>query len=244
MKTQEKKEWWLYGLVNPRTGSIRYCGQSCRPKQRANVHRRKYPLLEMRQIGVCNTLEEVLVWEWLMVEMLGCPLNEMPGGGSPPGMDGRKHSMEAKTKMSVAKSGKNHPNYGKTHSAETKAKMSVSKIGKKHPMHGKAHKAKTKAKISMALKDRALSAEHRTRLSAAMRGIGNHMYGKKHTAETRAKMSASRSGKSHYNYGKTLSTETRAKISAAKKNMSVEAKENIRVAALKREAAKRDMVAV
>ena len=36
MDTKTKQnEWWLYGLVNPRTGSIRYCGQSCRPKQRA-----------------------------------------------------------------------------------------------------------------------------------------------------------------------------------------------------------------
>ena len=80
----KEKEWWLYGLVNPRTGSIRYCGQSCQPKRRANAHKRKYPSLEMRQMGVCDSEMEVLMWEFLFVEILQPPLNTIAGGGSNP----------------------------------------------------------------------------------------------------------------------------------------------------------------
>lgn len=40
---------------------------------------------------------------------------------------GFKHSLEAKQKISEARSGTNHPLFGKSHSEETKEKMSRAK---------------------------------------------------------------------------------------------------------------------
>ena len=46
---------------------------------------------------------------------------------------GRKHSEEAKQKISEATKGSNNPMYGKTYSEETLQKMSDAKRGEKHP---------------------------------------------------------------------------------------------------------------
>lgn len=73
---------------------------------------------------------------------------------------GKKHSEEAKIKMSKAKSGKNHPNYGKKRSEETKRKISKANSGKKllektkrklsEAKSGKKHSEETKRKMSEA----------------------------------------------------------------------------------------------
>lgn len=71
---------------------------------------------------------------------------------------GKKHTEEAKRKISEATKGKNHPNFGKNHSEETKRKISESLKGKltgeNHPMFGKPawnrgipRKEETKSKI-------------------------------------------------------------------------------------------------
>ena len=44
---------------------------------------------------------------------------------------GRKHSEEAKRKISEAMKGENHPMYGKYHSEEAKRKMSEAVKGRK-----------------------------------------------------------------------------------------------------------------
>ena len=44
---------------------------------------------------------------------------------------GRKHSEEAKRKISEAMKGENHPMYGKYHSEEAKKKMSEAANGRK-----------------------------------------------------------------------------------------------------------------
>lgn len=73
-------------------------------------------------------------------------------------MLGRKHSEEAKVKMSNAKMGENHPNFGKTLPEETRSKISEAHAGKtlseKHKQKisesrtGTHHAKETKRKIS------------------------------------------------------------------------------------------------
>ena len=212
----EQKEWWLYGLVNPRTGSLRYCGQSCRPKVRTRAHKNKYPSLEFQKIGRCESLAEVLIWEWLMVELLDCPLNEIPGGCTSPALD-------PEVRKKISKSTK-----GRKHSAETRAKMSEAKKGKKTWIYGKKHSAETIKKLS-GENNPAKRPEVRAKISAANRRRwrkGQYV----HSAETKAKISVANRGKNHPNYGKKLSAETRAKLSAANKGKKHSAKrrENIR----------------
>jgi group I intron endonuclease len=54
--------------------------------------------------------------------------------------------------MSLANSGENNPMFGKTHTAETIAKMSLAKSGENHPrgMQGKTHSEETLIKMSEA----------------------------------------------------------------------------------------------
>lgn len=67
---------------------------------------------------------------------------------------GKKFSLETIKKMSIAKSGKNHPLYGKKHSIKTKEKMSLAKIGNKHPNYGKHLSVETRKKISNTLSNK------------------------------------------------------------------------------------------
>jgi hypothetical protein len=53
---------------------------------------------------------------------------------------GRKHTEEAKKKMSLSRSGENHPMYGKHHTEETKQKISKKNAGKKKPPRTEEHK--------------------------------------------------------------------------------------------------------
>jgi group I intron endonuclease len=95
-------------------------------------------------------------------------------------MLGKKHSEEAKAKMSAFKKGNIHleetkakssaGNKGKTYSNETIHKISVSKKGENHPMFGKTHSEETLIKLAKV------------------------KIGKKHSAETIAKISNSKKG--------------------------------------------------
>ncbi len=95
-------------------------------------------------------------------------------------MLGKKHSEEAKAKMSAIKKGQTHSeetkakisagNKGKTYSNETIYKISVSKKGENHPMFGKTHSEETPIKMAKV------------------------KIGKKHLAETRAKISNTKKG--------------------------------------------------
>ena len=118
----------------------------------------------------------------------------------PRGFEGRRHTPEARAKLSEAMKGDKNPNYGKKHTPETKAKMSEANKGEKHPNYGKK-----------------LSPEHRAKLSEAQKGEKHPNYGKKRTPETKAKISEAKKGERHHYYGKKLSPEHRAKLSEAKK---------------------------
>ena len=198
----EQKEWWLYGLVNPRTGSIRYCGQSCRLTDRKSKHKKRYPWLKLQKIGRCESLAEVLIWEWLMVELLEPPLNVVAGGGVNP-MIGRKHTKKTRVKISAVMKGKTPWNKGKTgvYSVETREKMSSPRLGKNNPFYGKKHTKETRKKLSNMLsgenhpnygnRGRKHTAEAKKKISKARIKSG-HWRGKNHTKETKKKMAASR----------------------------------------------------
>jgi hypothetical protein len=76
------------------------------------------------------------------------------------GMSGKLHTEEAKAKMSAAKIGEKHPQYGKTgescpnfgrrHTDETRAKISATKKNNVCHNTGRKHTDETRAKISAA----------------------------------------------------------------------------------------------
>ena len=115
------------------------------------------------------------------------------------GMFGKKQSVEARLKMSIAKKGKN---IGKKHSEETKKKMSLAHKGKKLS-------EKTKLKMSKSKKGIIFSKQHRKNLSIVNSGKNNPMYGihllgekngmfgKKHSKETIEKLRIISTGKIH-----------------------------------------------
>lgn len=63
---------------------------------------------------------------------------------------GTSRSNEARRKMSEAKKGTNHPNYGKHLSSETRRKISKALRGANNPNFGKHHSAETRRKMSEA----------------------------------------------------------------------------------------------
>ena len=97
---------------------------------------------------------------------------------------GRKHTAEARAKMSASR--RLCPNFlGRKHTAETLAKMSAAQMGHKTSVE-------TRAKLSAARKlQQSHTAETRAKMSAALKGRQSPFLGRKHTAEARAKMSAS-----------------------------------------------------
>jgi hypothetical protein len=88
---------------------------------------------------------------------------------------------------------------GLFHSGETKRKMSEAKKGKKHPNYGKTTSEETRKKISEAKKN--MSDETRRKISEANKGEKNHMYGKTASEETKRKMSDVMIGKKWWNDG-------------------------------------------
>ena len=67
------------------------------------------------------------------------------------GNHGVKFSEEAKKKLSIMRSGENHPMFGKKHSEETKRKISESRSGRfsgsNNPHYGKKHTKEQKEKM-------------------------------------------------------------------------------------------------
>lgn len=123
--------------------------------------------------------------------------------GKPSTFQGRKHTEEAKKKVSIANKGK-QPRLGATLSEESKEKISKAKKGKK------------------------LSEEHRVKLSQAHKARGtkppvlhgeqNPFFGKTHREETKLKLSIANKGQNHPHYGKKQTAETRAKRAESIKN--------------------------
>ena len=79
-------------------------------------------------------------------------------------------SEETKRKMSIAKSGENHPMYGKKTSDEVKKKISDSTSGKNHYRYGNTVSNDTKEKISKSLMGKITSEETKQKMSESSKG--------------------------------------------------------------------------
>jgi hypothetical protein len=139
-----------------------------------------------------------------------------------------KHSIESKSKMSKAHSGKKLSNVtkrkisdfqkDKIFTDETKRKISQSLIGNQCAK-GAVRSDKTKAKMSEAKKGITFSEEHKDNLSKSLKGRVSPRKGKILSNETKLKMSKSLRGRTAWNKGKKgVSDETRNKMSEAAKN--------------------------
>jgi hypothetical protein len=117
---------------------------------------------------------------------------------------GRKHSEDAKRKMSAAKKGQVPHNKGKQASEETRRKLSEARKGVSN------HTEESRRKIAMA-------STGRTHTEESKRKIGDAHRGKTVSEETRQKLSGSLKGRVPPNRGKKMSEEQRRKLSEARK---------------------------
>lgn len=133
---------------------------------------------------------------------------------------GKKHSPEARAKMSEAQKRRSPPSSatraklskaskGRKRSKETLARMSAAATGKVGGFKGKTHTVETKEKLRCANLGKKASAETRKKLSIASRG-------RKHSPEARKKMSASQTGNQN-TLGRRHRPESIKKMSEARR---------------------------
>ncbi len=137
------------------------------------------------------------------------------------GNAGFKLTEDTRQKMSEAKKGKNHPNYGKHCTKETKKKIgdanrnksrskelrkkiSESLKGENHPNYGRHLTEETKRKISESSKNKKLSEGHKRKLSESAKK-------RRLSSETKRKISASSKGKKSSEETKSKISKTRSK---------------------------------
>lgn len=186
----------IYGLVDPRTGEIRYIGKSIRGIKRAWQHRGRdaegnpYKAAWIRQLAVEGLRYAVRVIEELSdasnINEAECRwiahghahawrlTNLTDGGDGGPLRLGKKHTPETRALMSAAKKGK--------------PALPAVAAALRTAFAGRKHSAETIAKMRAAHRGKVFSPEHRARMSAAHAGL-------KASDEARAAMSASRRGR-------------------------------------------------
>lgn len=225
----------IYGLIDPRTGEIRYVGKAIDPEKRLRGHMRERGVTHkakwiqaLKRLGlrpILRILEEIhdsndLDWQqrevfWIAsLRQNGCPLTNLDGGGRL----GKCISNDTRDKISAA-------NKGKRRSAEARAQMTLSRTGRKASIATRAKmsavrvglrlSAEARAKLSLSKMGHEVSAETRAKISSSRKGRFR-VTGRIHTAETRAKMSAAKKGKKH-------TAEARANMSAARKGKRLSA---------------------
>lgn len=124
-------------------------------------------------------------------------------------MKGKKHSAEARMKMSLLKR-------GIPKSEEHKRKIG---LGNK----GKIISLEQREKLRIAHTGKKLSEDHKRKISEAISGEKNYFYGKKHPSEVKIKISQNRiknalaKGENNPMYGRKHSVETKLKISHIQK---------------------------
>lgn len=162
---------------------------------------------------VCDTEEQAYIEEEKAIELSGADVNpqyyNIARGGFG-GTNGINISKETRRKLSELRKGKKHPLYGKKHSEEAKLKMSIIKkqmfIGENNPFYGKRHKLDTIYKISNSRKGKykgevhhnygkQLSEETKEKLREKLSGENSPNYGKKYCEEHRKNISNGRKGK-------------------------------------------------
>ena len=154
------------------------------------------------------TEEEAFRHEIYMIAVFGRKdlrtgiLHNLTDGGD--GASGAIKSEKTRRKMSEARKGENHPNYGKSLSEETRRKMSEAQKGKicseehkrknSEAHKGKTHSEETKKKLSEANIGKTLSEEHKRKMSEVQKG-------KIRSEEHKRKMSDVRKGRKWWNDG-------------------------------------------
>lgn len=235
----DERPWHIYVLKEPDTFAVRYVGWTIDLRRRlrdhtkpsrvcGHQHRDKWlaSLIERGLNPVMEVVETGTSTGWADAERKwiahyrndGADLTNHTDGGE--GALGRKHSDDAKRRMSEKRKG---------------IKPSARAIEASITLHkGKPRPAYIHEKLRLAVAGKPKSPEHRAKLAAAQRG-------RKASLETRLKLSAMRRGSRPWNTGKHLTPEHRAKLSAAKigKPKSDETKRRMREAARRREYAKR-----
>lgn len=215
------RKGYIYGLIDPSTGQLRYIGQTVRKiEYRLTSHLgsaktlnkfgelkyNSYVYRWIRQVLAQNQEPQiVLIQEFQEEDVLddaetfwiayfrkmGCPLTNLASGGRV-GCRGRKASDESKKRMSIAQRSLN-----KKLSEELKMRLSLANRGKKAS-------EEAKKKMSEAHKGRIVSDETRVKMSLSFKG-------RKISEEHRRQLSL-------LNKGRPRHTEvSKAKISAANK---------------------------
>lgn len=220
------RPWFIYILIDPRDGEVRYVGWTTRPRSRLGVHlcnaRRGESYYVSRWIA--SLLAEGLQPAMRVIEagdgcgyaqaergwiahyrVQGCRLTNLTDGGD--GAVGLRHSTEAKAKMSAAKKGRP---VGEA-ALRNLAKSWQTPLSRE-----------SRAKIGLAHRGKIVGAEARAKLRAA--NLGKH-----HSEETCAKISEIGRGRKRSldaiertaatHRGRKRSPEVCARISAAKKGI-------------------------
>jgi len=160
--------------------------------------------LRFSVIETVETPGEVIALEQHYIDTLKPGYNICQTAGSSP-MLGRKHTGEAKRKISVGNLGKvmseearrkiGEANKGKVRSEETRKIMSIARKGKPAHNKGKPVPEEQKRKISEGLKGRIISEETRRKISEAQKGKPRnrpaHNKGKPMSEEQKQKLSES-----------------------------------------------------
>ena len=185
--------FYAYEHTRNDTGAVFYVGKGRGRRVFATYNRNIHWKRIVAKAGgfgvrlIANDVDEELA---LMIEMeridqqrkTGISLCNMTNGGE--GTSGLFPNAETRRKMSIARSGKRHPQFGKPMSEATKQKLRTASTGK-------ILSDATKAKISVAILGRIESIETRLKKSIALSG----RLGKSPSDETKRKMSQAHKGK-------------------------------------------------
>lgn len=149
-----------------------------------------------------GTCEQALEKEKYFIKKLK---TRFPGGynireGGLPFFLGRKHTVEARKKMSEARIGNKYAS-GHKPTAETKAKISAAKKGNRYAL-GYKHTSEARVQMSISRKGRKHTPETRAKMSMAQKGnkngVGNtNFLGHKHSSKTKTKISVALKGNQH-----------------------------------------------
>lgn len=161
---------YIYGLFDPRTGTLRYVGKSDRPRERltnqmneVSATHRCHWVQELRGLGlkpVQRIIDAVPAGgDWQAVERayiaavrsIGEPLTNGTDGGD--GVTGLSDEVRAKMRATWT---------GRKHRPESLAKIGAASKGRVHTQEWREY-------MSARMKDREFSPEHRRKISQALR---------------------------------------------------------------------------
>lgn len=149
MAAGANKLWTLYGLVDPQTGEIRYCGLTGKSlalrlsqhlrqsRQKDNLYKSNW-ISQMRQSGMLPgiisirdglSFTAVVAAEIAYIADNAARLTNITRGGEAV-MFGRKHSHKTRRAMSETRRGVLNAFHGRRHTQESKEAISLSRRGK------------------------------------------------------------------------------------------------------------------